>query len=194
MRVRTANELRLPVGRPVHIHLQSIDVIHSFWVPTLHGKRDAIPGHQTEIWLRADKTGQYRGQCAEFCGLQHAHMALAVIVESPDAFERWLTAQRNEVPSAESPQAQRGRTIVEHGPCSTCHAVRGTDAGGRVGPDLTHVAARTTIAAGTLPTSAGNLRQWIDDPQHFKPGSRMPALGLTRDDIDAVVAYLGGRP
>jgi cytochrome c oxidase subunit II len=167
-------------------------VIHSFWVPALHGKRDAIPGHATEIWLKADKPGTYRGQCAEFCGLQHAHMALTVIVEPPEAFSAWIDGQREAGPAGASEQAMRGRQIVERGPCSTCHTVRGTDAGGRVGPDLTHVTARHTIAAGTLPTSRENLRKWIENPQHVKPGVRMPALGLSRDDIDAVVAYLGG--
>ena len=193
MRVRTANELRLPAGRVVQINLQSADVIHSFWVPALHGKRDAIPGHANEIWIKADTPGTYRGQCAEFCGLQHAHMALTVIVEPQDRFSAWLAAQREPAPSDASEQAMRGRQIVERGPCSTCHTVRGTDAGGRVGPDLTHVTARQTIAAGTLPTSRENLRRWIEDPQHVKPGVRMPALGLSRDDIDAVVAYLGGK-
>jgi cytochrome c oxidase subunit II len=192
MRVRTANELRLPVGRIVQINLRSADVIHSFWVPALNGKRDAIPGHATEVWLKADTPGTYRGQCAEFCGLQHAHMALTVIVEPADAFSRWIAAQRQNGPSEASEQAARGRQIVERGPCSTCHTVRGTDAGGRVGPDLTHLTSRQTIAAGTLPTSRENLRKWIDDPQHVKPGVRMPALGLSRDDLDAVVAYLGG--
>jgi cytochrome c oxidase subunit II len=192
MRVRTANELRLPVGRVVQINLQSADVIHSFWVPALHGKRDVIPGHANEIWLKADTPGTYRGQCAEFCGLQHAHMALTVIVEPQDTFSAWIAAQRQLGPSDASEQAARGRQIVERGPCSTCHTVRGTDAGGRVGPDLTHVSARQTIAAGTLATSRENLRTWIENPQHVKPGVRMPALGLSRDDIDAVVAYLGG--
>jgi cytochrome c oxidase subunit II len=194
MRVRTANELRLPAGRVVQINLSSADVIHSFWVPVLHGKRDAIPGHATQLWLEADTPGTYRGQCAEFCGLQHAHMAMTVIVEPQEKFSAWIDAQRQLGPSDASEQAARGRQIVERGPCSTCHTVRGTEAGGRVGPDLTHVSARQTIAAGTLPTSRENLRRWIENPQHVKPGVRMPSFGLSRDDVDAVVAYLGGTP
>jgi cytochrome c oxidase subunit 2 len=194
MRVRTANELRLPVGRVVQINLRSADVIHSFWVPALHGKRDLIPGHANELWLKADTVGTFRGQCAEFCGLQHAHMALTVIVEPPDAFAKWIAAQRELTPTTPTDLAARGRSIVEQGPCSTCHTVRGTSAGGRVGPDLTLVAARTTIAAGTLPMSRENLKRWIDDPQHIKPGVRMPSLGLRGDELDAVVAYLGGTP
>jgi cytochrome c oxidase subunit 2 len=192
MRVRSANELRLPVGRVVQINLRSADVIHSFWVPALHGKRDLVPGHLNELWVKADQPGTYRGQCAEFCGLQHAHMALTVIVEPQDAFSKWITAQRELTPTNPTDLAARGRLIVEHGPCSTCHTVRGTTAGGRVGPDLTHVAARTTIAAGALPMSRDNRRRWIEDPQHLKPGVRMPALGLSREELDAVVAYLGG--
>ena len=194
MRVRTANELRLPVGRVVQINLRSADVIHSFWVPALHGKRDAIPGHLNELWLKADAAGTYRGQCAEFCGLQHAHMALTVIVEPPEAFSKWIDAQRTLTPTAPTELATRGRLIVEQGPCGTCHTVRETNAGGRVGPDLTHVAARTTIAAGTLPMSRENLKRWINDPQQLKPGTRMPSLGLSGDELDAVVAYLGGTP
>lgn len=194
MRVRMANELRIPVGRAVQVRLRSADVVHSFWVPALHGKQDLVPGHANDIWLRADAPGTYRGQCAEFCGYQHAHMALLIVAVPADDFNRWLAGQREATRPAATPRAARGRDIIERGPCGACHNVRGTDAGGRVGPDLTHVATRQTIAAGTLPNTADNLARWISDPQQYKPGSRMPALGLAPDDIQAVIAYLRGTP
>jgi cytochrome c oxidase subunit 2 len=190
LRVTTANELHLPVGRPVVVNLRSLDVIHSFWVPNLHGKMDLVPGRRNTTWLRADTPGVYRGQCAEYCGLQHAHMALVVVAEPAEAFERWLAAQRAPAPQPATAQAARGREVVERGPCALCHTVRGTTAGGRAGPDLTHVASRSTIAAGTLPNTRGYLAAWIADPQHLKPGNRMPATGLPADDLQAVVAYL----
>ena len=186
----TANELHLPVGRPIAVRLQSGDVIHSFWIPTLHGKMDLIPGRENWIWLQADKPGIYRGQCAEFCGLQHAHMSMAVIAESSDAFERWASAQRQPAAPPSTPQQSRGLNIVERGPCAMCHAIRGTIAGAVFGPDLTHFASRSTIGAGTVPNTRGYLAGWIADPQHLKPGNRMPATGLTGEDLQAVVAYL----
>ena len=188
--VTTANELHIPVGRQVRIQFKSNDVIHSFWVPNLHGKMDLIPGRQTAIWLQADTPGVYRGQCAEYCGLQHANMALSVVAESSDDFERWLMAQRQPAPSPSTPEQQRGFTVVQNGPCAMCHTVRGTDAGGRTAPDLTHFATRSTIAAGTVPNVRDNLARWIADPQHLKPGSRMPSMGLSAEDLQAVLAYL----
>ena len=188
--VTTANELHIPVGRQVRIQFKSNDVIHSFWVPNLHGKMDLIPGRQTAIWLQADTPGVYRGQCAEYCGLQHANMAMSVIAESSDDFERWLMAQRQPAPRPVTPEQQRGLTIVQNGPCAMCHTVRGTDAGGRTAPDLTHFGTRSTIAAGTAPNVRDNLARWIADPQHLKPGSRMPSLGLSAEDLQAVLAYL----
>jgi cytochrome c oxidase subunit II len=190
LRVRTANELHIPVGRQVRIQLKSNDVIHSFWVPNLHGKMDLIPGRQTALWLQADTPGVYRGQCAEYCGLQHAHMAFSVIAESSDEFERWLTAQRQPAPPPATPEQVRGLEIVERGPCALCHAVAGTVAGGRTAPDLTHLATRSTIAAGTAPNTPGYLAGWIADPQHLKPGAKMPATGLSAEDLQAVLAYL----
>jgi cytochrome c oxidase subunit 2 len=190
LRVRTANELHLPIGRQVRIQMKSNDVIHSFWVPNLHGKMDLIPGRQTALWVQADRPGIYRGQCAEYCGLQHAHMAFSVIAESPDDFERWLTAQRRTAPPPASPEQQRGRDLVERGSCAMCHAVRGTAAGGRTAPDLTHIATRSTIAAGTAPNTRGYLAGWIADPQHLKPGAKMPATGLSAEELQAVLAYL----
>jgi cytochrome c oxidase subunit 2 len=190
LRVTTANELHIPVGRRVVITLKASDVIHSFWVPNLHGKVDLVPGRRNIITLQADKPGIYRGQCAEYCGLQHARMAFSVIAEPPDAFERWLTAQRAPAPPPSSPEQQRGLAVLESGPCAMCHAVQGTVAGGRFGPDLTHVATRSTIAAGTLPNTRDNLQRWIVDPQHVKPGARMPAMGLSAEDVQALLAYL----
>jgi cytochrome c oxidase subunit II len=190
LRVRTANELHLPIGRQVRIQMKSNDVIHSFWVPNLHGKMDLIPGRQTALWVQADRPGIYRGQCAEYCGLQHAHMAFSVIAESPDDFERWLTAQRATPPPPASPEQRRGRDLVERGSCAMCHAVRGTAAGGRTAPDLTHIATRSTIAAGTAPNTRGYLAGWIADPQHLKPGAKMPATGLSAEELQAVLAYL----
>ena len=190
LRVRTANELHLPVGRPVRIQLKSNDVIHSFWVPNLHGKMDLIPGRQTVLWLQADRPGVYRGQCAEYCGLQHAHMAFHVVAESPDAFERWLDGQRQAAPAPATPEQAQGRGIVERGSCALCHTVRGTAAGGRTAPDLTHLATRSSLAAGTAPNTRGYLAGWIVDPQHLKPGAKMPATGLSADELQAVLAYL----
>jgi cytochrome c oxidase subunit 2 len=190
LRMRTANELHLPVGRRVRIQLKSNDVIHSFWVPNLQGKMDLIPGRQTVLWLQADTPGVYRGQCAEYCGLQHAHMAFSVVAESSEAFERWLGGQRRTAPSSESLPQQRGRDIIERGPCALCHTVRGTEAGGRTAPDLTHFATRSTIAAGSAPNTREHLARWIADPQQLKPGAKMPALGLSGDQLEAVLAYM----
>jgi cytochrome c oxidase subunit 2 len=190
LRATTANELHLPAGRTVVISLQASDVIHSFWVPNLHGKMDLVPGRLNTIWLKADRPGIFRGQCAEYCGLQHAHMALAVIVDPPETFEKWLDAQRQPAPDPPGDQQARGRAVVEQGPCALCHTVRGTTAGARTGPDLTHFASRSTIAAGTIPNTRGYLAGWIADPQRLKPGSRMPATGLSPEDLQAVVAYL----
>jgi cytochrome c oxidase subunit 2 len=191
LRIRTANELHLPVGRQVRIQLKSNDVIHSFWVPNLHGKMDLIPGRQNTLWLQADRPGIYRGQCAEYCGLQHAHMAFSVIAESSDDFERWVIAQRRPAPAPSTPEQQRGLEVVEGRSCAMCHTVRGTNAGGRTAPDLTHVATRSTIAAGTAPNTRGYLADWIVDPQHMKPGTRMPATGLSGEELQAVLAYMG---
>jgi cytochrome c oxidase subunit 2 len=189
-RVRTANELHIPAGRTVAIKLLGADVIHSFWVPTLHGKMDAIPGHESYLWIRSDKPGIYRGQCAEFCGVQHAHMAFTVQVEPSDDFERWIQLQRVTAPAPSSSDTKRGFDVFQQRACAMCHQILGTQAGGRVAPDLTHVASRPTLGAGTLPMTHDNLMAWIDDPQRFKPGTRMPKVDLSPDDLRAVVAYL----
>ena len=190
LRVTTANELHLPIGRPIYVTLKAADVIHSFWVPPLHGKTDLIPGRENVMWLRADSAGIYRGQCAEYCGAQHAHMAFTVIAESAEQFDQWLKSQREPAAGPATPEAIRGLEVVERGPCAMCHTIRGTHAGARLGPDLTHFATRSTIAAGTVPNTPDHLAGWIADPQHIKPGARMPASGLSPADLQAVVAYL----
>ena len=189
-RVTTANEIHIPVGRPVVLKVTSRDVIHSFWVPNLHGKRDLIPGYTTAIWLQADRPSVYRGQCAEFCGRQHAHMAFDVVAEPDAQFERWLDAQRQTAPPPHDPAAERGQRVFLKSQCALCHTVRGTPAQGRVGPELTHVASRGKIAAGTLPNTSGHLAGWVIDAQQIKPGSQMPPNHLGSDDLQALLVYL----
>lgn len=190
LRVTTANEIHIPVGRPVVVTLQSNDVIHSFWVPNLHGKMDLVPGRVNSTWLSAERPGVYRGQCAEYCGVQHAHMGLTVVAQPAPVFEQWLSAQRNLAPPPSTPEQIRGLQVVERGPCAMCHTIAGTHAAARLGPDLTHFASRSTIGAGTLPNTRGALGGWIADPQHVKPGNRMPPTGLSPEDLQAVIAYL----
>lgn len=190
LQVTSANELHLPVGRPILFLLKSTDVIHSFWIPNLHGKTDLVPGRENRTWLQVDTPGTYRGQCAEYCGLQHAHMGLPVFATSSDEFEQWIVAQRQIAPAPTTPEASRGQNIVERGPCAMCHTIRGTQAGARFGPDLTHFGSRATIGAGRVPNTRGYLAGWIADPQHLKPGNRMPATGLSAQDLQAVVSYL----
>jgi cytochrome c oxidase subunit 2 len=188
--VHTANEIHLPVGVQAEVHLESRDVIHSFWVPNLAGKQDLIPGRTTDIQLLPTKTGRYRGQCAEFCGMQHANMALVVTVEGKADFNRWLAAQRRPAFAPATPLELAGYRYVTTRECSSCHNIAGTPAGGQVGPDLTHFASRPTIAAGALPMNRGNLYGWVADPQSQKPGNQMPTIGLEPAELHAVVAYL----
>jgi cytochrome c oxidase subunit 2 len=188
--VRTANELHLPVGVPVRIILHSNDVIHSFWVPSLAGKQDLIPGRETDITITPKRTGIFRGQCAEFCGTQHAHMALVVDVDSYADFVKWWQHQLQPAQQPRTPLALAGYRYVTTHQCAMCHTIAGTPAGGNVGPDLTHLASRRTIAAGTMPMSKANLYGWVEDPQSLKPGSKMPTIGLEPNDLHAVVAYL----
>jgi cytochrome c oxidase subunit 2 len=188
--VTSPNELHLPVGETVFITASSRDVIHSFWVPNLTGKRDLVPGFDNHLWLRADRPGVFRGQCAEFCGHQHAKMAFVVIVEPLPDFKRWLGAQRRSAAVPTSTVEQRGLELFMRGSCVLCHTIRGTQAGSRVGPDLTHVASRQTIAAGTLPTSPVSLADWVADPQAIKPGVRMPPTPLSDGDRKALASYL----
>ncbi|HEX8696310.1 MAG TPA: cytochrome c oxidase subunit II [Longimicrobium sp.] len=185
-----ANEIHIPVGRPVRLMLQSDDVIHSFWVPNLHGKKDLIPGYTTLTWLRADRPGVYRGQCAEFCGHQHAKMGLEVVAEPEAEFARWFEHQlTNARPPADS-VTRRGLEVFLGNACVMCHTIRGTPAGGSVAPDLTHLASRRTIAAAVLPNNRGHLGGWITDPQRIKPGTRMPANPIDPKDLHALLSYL----
>jgi cytochrome c oxidase subunit II len=188
--IRTANELHLPVGVPVHIQLKSADVIHSFWVPNLAGKQDLIPGRVNDILLIARNEGVYRGQCAEYCGIQHAHMALDVTVESRGAFNAWRRAQLAPAARPTTALAQAGYQYFMDRECSACHNISGTQASGQIAPDLTHVASRRSIAAGTLPMNRGNLYAWIADPQGPKPGNNMPYIGLESTELHALAAYL----
>ncbi|MBV8913226.1 MAG: c-type cytochrome, partial [Acetobacteraceae bacterium] len=186
----TANEIHVPVGTPVHVDLAAVDVIHSFWVPNIAGKQDLIPGRSNEITIQADTPGRYRGQCAEFCGLQHAHMAMLVVAEAPAEFERWRAQQLAPATASASQEQEQGRKVFEAKACAGCHAVRGTSASGTLGPDLTHVGGREYIAAGELPTTRGTLAAWIADPQGIKPGNNMPLVPLSADELRAVSAYL----
>jgi cytochrome c oxidase subunit 2 len=188
--VTTANEIHIPVGRPVAFTLTSGDVIHSLWVPSLSGKRDLIPGQNATIWFMADKPGVYRGQCAEFCGFQHAKMAIAVVAESPEEFAAWLERQRQPAVAPADPGLARGQQIFLSGPCVMCHAIGGTSAGSRFGPDLTHVASRTAIAGETLENTRGHLAGWILDSQEIKPGNHMPPVPLAPGDLEALLTYV----
>jgi cytochrome c oxidase subunit 2 len=188
--VRTANELHLPAGRNAHITLKSDDVIHSLWIPNLAGKQDLIPGRQSDLVLHPFHSGLFRAQCAEFCGMQHARMALDVTVESPQAFGRWYEAQLKPPPIPTAGPAFAGYMIFQTRQCASCHAIAGTPASGGVAPDLSHVAGRRTLAAGTLPMSPANLTAWIADPQTPKPGNNMPKVTLSPQELAAVTAYL----
>jgi cytochrome c oxidase subunit II len=187
--VSSPNELRIPVGVPIVLNAISRDVIHSFWVPELHGKRDLIPGITTQTWIQADKPGAYRGQCAEFCGHQHAKMAFTLVAQPDAEFQTWLQQQRQPAISP-TDETRRGHDLFMSRTCVTCHTIRGTEAGSRVGPDLTHVGNRQTIAAGTLANTRENLTAWVRNPQTIKAGTRMPATRLSDDDLRAIVAYL----
>jgi cytochrome c oxidase subunit 2 len=186
----TANELHIPAGVRVRLHLQTADVIHSFWVPQLAPKRDMIPGRTNDLWIEADAPGRYRGQCAEYCGLQHAHMALWVVAQRAPDFDAWLRDQAQPARAPSSALAAHGRDVFLNTTCVGCHAIRGTAATGKLGPDLTHLGSRATIAGGTLPNAPDSLAAWIVDPQDAKPGVSMPPTQLAADDLRAIVAYL----
>lgn len=186
----TANELHIPVGEPVRLELQSSDVIHSFWVPELAGKTDIIPGQTNVAWLEAKKPGVYWGRCGEYCGMQHANMELRVVAESPAQFHAWLAAQRKPAADPGSPAASAGKQVFLTSACASCHTVRGTPAGGSVGPDLTHLASRLTIAGGMLANTRGNLAGWIADAQGIKPGVQMPTMAPKPGQLEELVSYL----
>jgi cytochrome c oxidase subunit 2 len=188
--VITANEIHVPTGIPIRIHGTSRDVIHSFWAPNVHGKRDLMPGYNTEIIMQVDQPGRWRGQCAEYCGEQHAHMSFYMVAEPKADFDKWLAAQYQSAPDPASPQTAHGQQIFLTHACVMCHTIGGTTAGSRVGPDLTHVASRSTIAAGELPNTIGNLAGWISNPQAIKPGCRMPPNQMSGPDLQDLLAYL----
>ncbi len=189
-RAVTANELHIPAGTRVNVVAKTADVVHSFWVPELNRKIDMIPGHANRVLLYVDHPGVYGGRCSEFCGLQHANMQLRVVAEPPDNFRRWLRNQAAPAADPAGARAARGRDVFLSQACADCHAIRGTSANGPVGPDLTHLRTRKTLAAITIPNEPGYLHDWIRDPQHFKPGNKMPALPLTDSQLDDLVAYL----
>jgi cytochrome c oxidase subunit II len=189
----TANELHIPVSDPDHptptfLQLLSADTDHSFWVPELAGKTDLIPNHPNRMWMDPERTGIFLGQCAQYCGVQHAKMLLRVSVDGPEEFARWVHAQQK--PAVEDAGAMAGRQVFEHNACMNCHRVEGTSADGRFGPALTHLMSRATIAAGAAENTHDNLRLWIQNPSAIKPGSLMPAMQLSDADLDAVVSYM----
>ena len=195
--ITTANELHIPVNspsaaRPTYLQLLSADVDHSFWVPQLGGKTDLIPNHPNQMWIDAEKPGLYLGQCAQFCGVEHAKMLLRVYADPPDQFAAWVKAQQRPAvqPDAQNAAAVAGRHVFETEACANCHTISGTTAKGTFGPDLTHLMSRATIASGIAPNTPGNLRSWIQDPNTLKPGALMPAMQLSDQETNQVVAYL----
>ncbi len=193
LNIVTANELHIPVStsrdpEPTYLRLLSADVDHSFWVPQLAGKTDLIPNHPNEMWIDPQKTGLYFGQCAQFCGIEHAKMLIRVYVDPPEQFDAWVKSQQQ--PAIEDAAVAAGRHIFETEACVNCHTVVGTSAHGTFGPDLTHLMSRATIAAGAAANTPQNLHAWIKDPNTFKPGALMPAMQLSDQQMDEVVAYL----
>ena len=188
-KLTTANEVHVPAGKPVVLRMDEGDVIHSFWVPRLGGKRDVVPGRHNSLAFTAETPGEYLGQCAEFCGTSHANMRLRLIVQAKEDFERWVAAQRAPAVQPQDGAAADGATVFAANACVGCHTVRGVSSG-VVGPDLTHFGSRTTLGAGLLPNTIENLTAWIRDPGHIKPGVKMPALGLTEAQARSVATYL----
>jgi cytochrome c oxidase subunit 2 len=192
----TANELHIPVKTPVQLVLKSADVIHSFWVPQLHGKMDLIPGTINNFMIEADDEGVYRGECAEYCGLQHAHMSFMVVAESQDKYDQWVSQQQQKAVSPQDDTTRQGQKVFVDAGCVFCHTIRGLDdktidpSSVDLGPDLTHIGSRLSIAAGTLPNNKGDLAGWVVDAQHIKPGSMMPPIHLDGSDLQALLAYL----
>ena len=186
----TANEIHIPVDQPVRFVLRSADVIHSFWVPQLAGKIDMIPGETTELLIEADEVGIYLGECAEFCGIQHARMRLLVFAERSDDFDAWWASEAADAVVPDTEAAQRGAVAFTDVGCASCHAVRGTDADGQLGPDLTHIASRSTLGAATVDNDRGHLGGWIANAQGVKPGAHMPPIPLTSQQIQDLLDYL----
>jgi cytochrome c oxidase subunit 2 len=188
----TANEVHIPTDTRINVVATTADVIHSLWVPQLNRKIDTIPGQRNRVLWYADRPGSYRGQCAEFCGLQHAHMAMSVVAQPPAQFQAWLRRQSEPAATPTSDAARHGEQLFLDNACAACHTIRGTDARGKIGPDLTHVASRATLAALMIRNTPENLQYWITDPQHIKPGAKMPGLDLSGNDFSALRAYLEG--
>jgi cytochrome c oxidase subunit II len=189
----TANEIHVPVGRQVAVHITTADVIHSFWVPQLAGKLDAVPDQDNVLRFTAEQAGVYRGECAEFCGLQHANMNFLVIAEDTTRFGQWEQTQVQAAGLPTDDQNERGRLVFERESCAGCHTIKGTSAIGTLGPDLTHIGSRRTLGAVTVPNTRANLAGWITDAQAIKPGNRMPPIALDADDLAALVHYLEGQ-
>lgn len=190
MGITTATDLVIPTGKVVNLELSSVDVIHSFWVPQLNGKTDAFPNHVNTTWIQANTPGIYYGQCAELCGASHANMRVVVNAKTPEEFDRWVKEQQAPAADPTDALAQQGQLVFAAGACIGCHAIEGTAANGKIGPNLTHVGSRTSIAGGMLTNTEGNLRRWLANPPAVKPGSIMPNLNLTKTEIDALTAYL----
>lgn len=187
----TANEIHIPTGTRVELRLTSEDVIHSLWIPELNGKMDLIPGQSNRMYLQTDQAGEYRGACAELCGVQHAWMLFYVIAQPPDEFEQWVAQQQQPAPQPQDEITKRGQQIFLGAACVYCHAIEGTSASGIIGPDLTHLASRKYLGAGVIPNTRGNLAGWIIDAQGVKPGNLMPPMYLEGDDLQALLTYLG---
>ena len=188
--VVTANELHIPVGRPVYLSLESQDVIHSFWVPKLAGKQDVVPGRVNHMTISSPVSGEFVGQCVEYCGASHANMRLRVIADEADDFESWLDSQRENAAQPTNPLAQQGADVFANGPCVGCHTIKGTEAAGTTGPNLTHFASRKSFAGAIFDVNADQVSKWLRDPPNRKPGSKMPNYHLSQDDIEALTAYL----
>ena len=188
--VVTANEVHMPVGQKLSGLFESADVIHDFWVPQLGRKIDLVPGHPNNLYLQLDTPGTYLGTCAEFCGAQHAWMRIRVIAQTQEDFAAWIKSQQQIPQTPTSGPAAEGAQLFQQIACQSCHTIAGTDAKGTVGPDLTHLASRETLGAGVLDNNPGNLTAWVNNPQNIKPGVNMPSLGLTNQQLQAIVAYL----
>ena len=187
---KTANEIHIPVGKPVLLRLSTRDVIHSLWIPNLHGKRDLIPGRVNKLWIQADRSGVFRAQCAEYCGLQHAHMAFVVVAEDDKKFDAWKAHQQSPANDPMTPQQLHGKEVFLSLPCANCHAITGIEAYASLGPDLTHIASRPTLAAGELLNTKGNLAGWIVNAGAIKPGTMMPPNQIEARDLQDLLAYL----
>ena len=190
LNISTATDLVIPAGRVVNLEISSGDVIHSFWVPQLNGKTDAFPNHVNFTWIQANTPGIYYGQCAELCGASHANMRVVVVAKTQEEFDQWVKQQQAGPAAPADALAQQGQQILMAGACVGCHTINGTAANGKVGPNLTHIGSRTSLAGGLFPNTDGNLRRWLTNPPAVKPGSIMPNLNLTRTEIDALTAYL----